>query len=206
MPRATTLQALAHVAADQWGLFTRRQAEQAAIGNRLTLGIGPGHKQRVEHALGVSFDRPAGHTREYLTALMPLLRGEPVEFHGRHLHVAGQVRTPEAQPPSVLLAALGPDRHPLRRIWQRAQLPGPVRARRRRGGADVAVVGDERHVERQLRRFAEEGATEFIAVPFGAPEQIARTLHLLGQLNQTSIGIAKTLMPVTLDQTRAEYL
>ena len=80
---------------------------QAAIGNRLTLGIGPGHKQRVEHSFGVGYDRPAEHTREYLTALMPLLRGEPVEFHGSHLHVAGQVRTPGAESPSVLLAALG---------------------------------------------------------------------------------------------------
>ena len=54
-----------------------------------------------------------------------------------------------------------------------------------RGGADVAVVGDEHHVEQQLRRFAEAGATEFIAVPFGPHDQIARTINHLGHLNQT---------------------
>jgi hypothetical protein len=40
------------------------------------------------------------------------------------------------------------------------------------GGADVVVGGDERHVEKELRRFADAGATEFIAVPFGSPEQV----------------------------------
>lgn len=30
------------------------------------------------------------------------------------------------------------------------------------GAEDVAVVGDERHVDKQLRRFADAGATEFI--------------------------------------------
>jgi F420-dependent oxidoreductase-like protein len=219
---------------------------QAAIGNRLTLGIGPGHKHRVEHALGVSFDRPAAHTREYLTALMPLLRGEPVELNGHHLRVAGQVSTPEAQPPSVLLAALGPvmlrtageladgtvavwtgvrtlATHIAPLVTAAADTAGRPRPRivinlpiavtddpdgarewiathfgasssvpsyralfereGVRGGADIAVVGDESRVEQQLRQFAEAGASEFIAVPFGAQDQIVRTLNLLGQLN-----------------------
>ncbi len=81
---------------------------QAATGNRLTLGIGPGHKAQVETALGMNYERPALHTREYLTALMPLLRGEPVEFAGEFHHVTGQILTPGARAPSVLLAALGP--------------------------------------------------------------------------------------------------
>ncbi|HEV7626147.1 MAG TPA: LLM class flavin-dependent oxidoreductase, partial [Streptomyces sp.] len=53
---------------------------QTVSGNRLTLGIGPSHRQIVEGLLGLSYDRPALHTREYLTALRPLLRGEPVEY------------------------------------------------------------------------------------------------------------------------------
>jgi len=81
---------------------------QAATGNRLTLGIEPGHKERVETTFGMTFDRPARHTREYLSVLMPLLHGEPVEFSGEIYRVAGQASTPGAQPPSVLLAALGP--------------------------------------------------------------------------------------------------
>jgi alkanesulfonate monooxygenase SsuD/methylene tetrahydromethanopterin reductase-like flavin-dependent oxidoreductase (luciferase family) len=36
---------------------------QAAVGNRLTLGIGPGHKQHVESAFGLPFEHPARHPR-----------------------------------------------------------------------------------------------------------------------------------------------
>jgi hypothetical protein len=54
------------------------------------------------------------------------------------------------------------------------------------GAADIVVVGDERHVDKELRRFADAGATEFIAVPFGSPEQVTRTLTFLGNLNRAT--------------------
>ena len=220
---------------------------QAAIGNRLTLGVGPGHRAFVEAAFGATFDRPARHTREYLTALVPLLRGEAVEVHGQTLHVAGQVSVPGAAPPSVLLAALGPAMlriageladgtvatwtgvrtvadHIVPRIARAAATVGrpaprvvvslpvavtddPGDARRWvderfamaadlpsyramldiEGAAavsDVVVAGDEGAVERWLRRFEDAGATEFVAVPFGGPEQVARTLRFLGELSR----------------------
>lgn len=219
---------------------------QAATGNRLTLGIGPGHRQQVERALGMNAGRPARHTREYLLALMPLLRGEAVEFSGEFHQVSGWIPTPGAEPPSVLLAALGPvmlrtagtladgtvtvwtgvrtvathvapiitaaadaagrpaprivvnlpitvtddpagarswiaehfgaSRHvpSYRALFEREGVSGPE---------DVVVAGDERDVARELRRFADAGATEFIAVPFGPQEQISRTLGVLGDLN-----------------------
>lgn len=222
---------------------------QAAIGNRLTLGIGPGHRQHVEASLGLSFERPAQHTREYLSSLMPLLRGEQVEFRGDVHHVVGQVPTPGAQPPSVLLAALGPvmlriageladgtvaiwtgvrtvATHITPRVTAAADAAGrpaprvlvnlpiavtddPAGTRNRiaahfagvgmvpryrallemegaGGGADVATVGAEREVEKELRRFADASATEFIAVPFGSPDQVARTLAFLGHLTGTA--------------------
>ncbi|MFI7129337.1 LLM class F420-dependent oxidoreductase [Nonomuraea sp. NPDC050153] len=81
---------------------------QAVSGNRFTLGLGPSHKQIIEDSYGLSYDRPARHTREYLTALLPLLRGEPVEYRGETLSVSGQVDVPGVTPPPVLLAALGP--------------------------------------------------------------------------------------------------
>ncbi|MGF6889087.1 F420-dependent oxidoreductase-like protein [Nocardia sp. GAS34] len=68
----------------------------AATGNRFTLGVGPSHKQFIEGVYGLSYDRPAHHTREYLTTLRAELSG------------AGHVRVPGAQPPPVLLSALGP--------------------------------------------------------------------------------------------------
>ncbi|WP_131747781.1 hypothetical protein [Frankia sp. Cppng1_Ct_nod] len=49
----------------------------------------------------------------------------------------------------------------------------------------VVVVGNEHQVEKHLRRFADAGATEFLPVPYGPPDQITRTLTVLGNLNRT---------------------
>jgi F420-dependent oxidoreductase-like protein len=89
-------------------LASQALTAQAASGNRLTLGIGPGHRPVIEGQYGYCFDRPARHVQEYLSALMPLLRGEQADFHGEVITAAGQVQVPGARPPSVLLAALGP--------------------------------------------------------------------------------------------------
>jgi 5,10-methylenetetrahydromethanopterin reductase len=80
---------------------------QAAIGGRLTLGIGLSHKPVVENAMGLSFERPYGYMRDYLRVLQPLLHGEPVEFSGRRFKVQTQLSMPDTSPPSVVLAALG---------------------------------------------------------------------------------------------------
>jgi F420-dependent oxidoreductase-like protein len=45
--------------------------------------------------------------------------------------------------------------------------------------ADICVFGDEDHVVAQLRRFADIGATEFTAFPFGDAATQARTLEVL---------------------------
>jgi F420-dependent oxidoreductase-like protein len=76
--------------------------------NRFTLGIGPSHQPIIEEQFGYSYDRPAAHVREYLSVLRPLLRGEHVDHHGQSLTAVGQIGVPDAMPPSVLLAALGP--------------------------------------------------------------------------------------------------
>jgi 5,10-methylenetetrahydromethanopterin reductase len=80
---------------------------QAAIGGRLTLGIGLSHKPVVENSWGLSFERPLEYMREYLAVLQPLLRGEAVEFEGRRIRAKTQLSLPEVSPPSVVLAALG---------------------------------------------------------------------------------------------------
>lgn len=81
---------------------------QAATGNRFTLGIGPSHRQVIEGQFGYAYERPAHHIREYLGALRPLLRGEPVELAGQALPATGQVDVPGATPPPILVSALGP--------------------------------------------------------------------------------------------------
>ena len=81
---------------------------QAATQNRLTLGIGLSHQIVIESMFGYSFDKPARHMREYLSALMPLLRGEAVSYKGETLTATGTVSVPGSATPEVLVAALGP--------------------------------------------------------------------------------------------------
>ncbi len=82
----------------------------AATGNRLTLGIGLSHKVVIENMLGLSYERPARHMREYLDVLMPLLRGEPISsYEGEEYRIAGvALNVPGAEPVPTVVAALGP--------------------------------------------------------------------------------------------------
>jgi len=80
---------------------------QAAVGGRLLLGIGLAHKPVVEQRWGLSFDRPVEYMQEYLAILLPLLRGEAVEYTGNRLRAQAQLSIADASPPMVILAALG---------------------------------------------------------------------------------------------------
>lgn len=79
----------------------------SASGNRLTLGIGLSHQVVVENMWGLSFDRPLRHMREYLSVLLPLLRGEAADFAGEVITGRGPTAVPGAERVPVLLAALG---------------------------------------------------------------------------------------------------
>jgi len=82
---------------------------QAATGRRLVLGIGLSHQVVIEGMFGYSFDRPARHMREYLSALMPLLHGEAVTFKGETLSATTMAPLDvKVDAPPVLVAALGP--------------------------------------------------------------------------------------------------
>ena len=61
----------------------------AATDSRFTLGIGLSHKVVIEDMFGLSYAAPAKHMREYLTVLMPLIRGETVSHNGEHYRVNG---------------------------------------------------------------------------------------------------------------------
>lgn len=82
-----------------------------ASGGRFVLGIGLSHQVVVEGMWGLSFDQPARYLREYLTAMMPMVHGEAVQFEGDLLtaRAAGPLDIPAvAPPPQVVVAALGP--------------------------------------------------------------------------------------------------
>jgi F420-dependent oxidoreductase-like protein len=81
----------------------------AASNNRFTLGIGLSHQMVIENMLGFSYDKPARHMREYLSVLMPLVRGETCNFQGEQYRVAGiAMDVPGATDMPVVVAALGP--------------------------------------------------------------------------------------------------
>ena len=53
-----------------------------ASGGRFVLGIGPSHRPGMEDSFGFSYDRPALHTREYLSVLRPLIDEGAVNSSG----------------------------------------------------------------------------------------------------------------------------
>ena len=87
-----------------------RQAQTAheASDGRFTLGIGLAHQISVEGPLGISFDRPAARMHEYLQILMPMLRGDSVEFAGEfYTYHGGSVAGTGPEVPCAI-AALAP--------------------------------------------------------------------------------------------------
>ena len=80
---------------------------QAAIGDRLQLGIGLSHQPVVEGMWGISFDKPVGHMKDYLTILGGLLHDGQISHGGEHLVSRGGIGV-KAEAPPVLVAALGP--------------------------------------------------------------------------------------------------
>ena len=81
----------------------------AATTNRFTLGVGLSHQVVIENMFGMSYEKPAKHMREYLSVLMPLLRGETASFQGEQYSVQGlTLDIPGGTDVPVVVAALGP--------------------------------------------------------------------------------------------------
>ncbi len=81
---------------------------QAFCRGRLVLGVGVSHRPVVEGLHGLTYTAPAAHMREYLSVLVPALRGEPVRFAGEHYRVDGGFAVPGSAPVPVLVGALSP--------------------------------------------------------------------------------------------------
>jgi F420-dependent oxidoreductase-like protein len=213
-----------------------------ASGGRFALGIGLSHQMVIEGMLGLSYDKPARHMREYLETLVPLLKEGKVDHDGEVYRVHAPVDAMGAPPPPVLVAALGPAMlkvtgeladgtitwmtgpktladHIVPSITRAAGnrdvrvvaalrtvvTDDPDGARERTGQAiafygslpsyramldregaaepkDVSIVGDEDHVASVVRGLADIGVTDFVAVPAGTPDELARTRKLLTSL------------------------
>ena len=83
------------------------QTTRTAIGNRLTLGIGLSHAPMMAQ-LGIPFDRPIRHLKEYLSVLVPLLNEGHVSFNGETLSCEAKTFFKPDQPCPIVVAALGP--------------------------------------------------------------------------------------------------
>ncbi|MGH9113897.1 MAG: TIGR03564 family F420-dependent LLM class oxidoreductase [Acidimicrobiales bacterium] len=156
---------------------------QAATGGRLTLGIGLSHQVVIEGMFGYSYDRPARHMRDYLNALVPLLRGEQVAYEGETLKAAtiGPLDI-DAPPPPVLVAALAP---------RMLELAGSLAE-----GTSTWMVGPATlasHIVPSITAAAEKAGRPaprvavslpvcVTADPDGAREQAARVFTIYGQL------------------------
>ena len=80
----------------------------AASGSRFTLGIGLSHKIVIENMLGMSYDKPVRHIRDYLSILGPLSRNEPVSYRGEDYSTNLALNAKGAPPFGIVVAALGP--------------------------------------------------------------------------------------------------
>jgi F420-dependent oxidoreductase-like protein len=82
---------------------------QAATGGRLVLGVGPSHHWIVRDMLGLTYDRPAAFTRDYLEVLDAALHGPgPVDVENATFAVHNPLDLGPLGELPVLLAALGP--------------------------------------------------------------------------------------------------
>ena len=79
----------------------------AASGGRLTLGIGLSHKIVIESMMGMSYDKPVRHLREYLSVLGPLSRNQSANFDGEDYRVHGGIAAKGSPGFGIVVAALG---------------------------------------------------------------------------------------------------
>jgi 5,10-methylenetetrahydromethanopterin reductase len=221
-----------------------------ALRGRLTLGIGASHEVLMTQEMGIAFERPLRHTREYLSVLGPLLAHEPARFRGEVFRVDTQLLTRgNGHLVPVLLAALGPAMLTLAgtatdgtitswagprtiadfvvpsiskaasaasRRAPRVVVGLPIgltndpeglrsrlasqtdfyeslpsyRALKEREGvsalAELAIFGDETHLDAALRRLADSGATDFAAQFLPLDNDTAtRTTHYLAEWSAT---------------------
>lgn len=155
----------------------------AATGNRFTLGIGLSHKVVIETMLGLSYDKPAKHMREYLDVLMPLLRGETVSYQGEQYRIGGvALAVPGAKPVPTVVAALGP---------MMLRVAGELA-----DGTNTWMVGPktmEQHIVARISAAAQSAGRSAPTVVGGVPialtrqpdaarQRIAESLTIYGQL------------------------
>lgn len=80
---------------------------QAAVGGRLTLGVGLAHQPSVEGRWHLKWERPIRHMLDYLNVLEELLHTGKASYQGTSWSFTGEAPLITDNPPSIMLAALG---------------------------------------------------------------------------------------------------
>jgi F420-dependent oxidoreductase-like protein len=81
---------------------------QAACGGRFVLGLGPSHQVVVEGMLGLSYEKPGRHVREYLEVLNALSETGKVQHEGEVYHVNATLQVEGGTPFPTVIGGLGP--------------------------------------------------------------------------------------------------
>ncbi|MDH6514195.1 alkanesulfonate monooxygenase SsuD/methylene tetrahydromethanopterin reductase-like flavin-dependent oxidoreductase (luciferase family) [Streptomyces sp. SAI-135] len=190
---------------------SQAQTAQAATHGRYHLGLALGTKHLTETGFGLPFERPVKRLREFLTALRQLTDTGTADFQGELLTAttAGPRALADHIVPALTAAAEAAGRSAPRIV---ALVPGvvtddvdAVRAKAAenlafyeqfpscarvielsggRRAADLAVIGDEKTVEAEVRRYRDAGATEvvFSLTEIAGDADRRRTWRLLGEL------------------------
>jgi len=79
-----------------------------ACGGRLALGIGRSHQVVIETMLGLRYDKPVTHMREYVSVLRSLLHDGSCSVDGKMYNVHASLNLKEARPVPILIGALMP--------------------------------------------------------------------------------------------------
>lgn len=87
-------------------LATQAATVQQLVGGRLTLGVGVSHKPIIEGMHRLEYASPAASMRDYLSVLVPLLRGEQVSYDGPHWGVQAKIGVLGTSPVPVVVGAL----------------------------------------------------------------------------------------------------
>ena len=80
----------------------------ALSGGHFSLGIGLSHQMVIEQMMGLSFEKPVRHMREYLSVLRPLIHERSVAVSGDTISTHATIDLGDAPACPILVAALGP--------------------------------------------------------------------------------------------------
>jgi F420-dependent oxidoreductase-like protein len=155
---------------------------QAVSDGRLCLGIGLSHQLVIESMLGMSYDKPLRHLREYLAVLGPLSRGEPVTYAGETIRTQAALTVKGSSPFPIVVAALGPQMLKLAGTQTDGTLTWCVGPETLAGFTVPTITAAAQEAERPAPRVIAALPVCVTDDPDGTRDRVATALTIYGQL------------------------